>query len=58
MVLFVICLVYNPDKVIAESNWIAVTSDAWILDHCGANFNLMEYILLKMNMKEIVISCE
>ncbi|GAA3748560.1 DUF434 domain-containing protein [Flavobacterium ginsengisoli] len=51
-------LVYNPDKVIAESNWIAVTSDAWILDNASANFNLMKYMLLKMNIKETVISCE
>lgn len=51
-------LVYNPDRVIAESNWIAVTSDAWILDNASANFNLMKYILLKMDVKETVISCE
>jgi len=51
-------LVYNPDKVIAESNWIAVTSDAWILDNVSANFNLMKYTLSQMNAKETVISCE
>lgn len=50
-------LVYNPDKVIAESNWIAVTSDAWILDNALANFNLMNYMLSQMKMKETVISC-
>lgn len=51
-------LVYNPDKVIAESNWIAMTSDAWILDNASANFNLMKYVLSQMNAKETVISCE
>ncbi|MBL0738183.1 DUF434 domain-containing protein [Flavobacterium sp. GN10] len=51
-------LVYNPDKVIAESNWIAVTSDAWILDHASSNFNLMKYILSQMSIKETLISLE
>ncbi|WP_431242447.1 DUF434 domain-containing protein [Flavobacterium sp. P21] len=45
-------LVYNPDKVIAESNWIAVTSDAWILDNASANFNLMKYILDQLEKKK------
>lgn len=48
-------LVYNPDKVIAESNWIAVTSDAWILDNASANFNLMKYVLSQMTVNENVI---
>ncbi|MBJ2125083.1 DUF434 domain-containing protein [Flavobacterium sp. IB48] len=48
-------LVYNPDKVIAESNWIAVTSDAWILDNASANFNLMKYVLSQMNVNENII---
>ncbi|KAF2341064.1 DUF434 domain-containing protein [Flavobacterium tistrianum] len=51
-------LVYNPDNVIAESNWIAVTSDAWILDNASANFNLIKYILLKTNVNENLICCE
>lgn len=51
-------LVYNPDKIIAESNYIAVTSDAWILDYAAANFNLMKYMLSQMAEKETVISCE
>lgn len=51
-------LVYNPDKVIAESNWIAVTSDAWILDNVSANFNLMKYMLSQLNIKETIISYE
>jgi hypothetical protein len=51
-------LVYNPDKVISENNWIAVTSDAWILDNASANFNLMQYILSQMNVNETVICFE
>lgn len=51
-------LVYNPDKVIAESNWIAVTSDAWILDNASANFNLMKYILDQLEKKENIICCD
>ena len=48
-------LVYNPDKIIAESNCIAVTSDAWILDNASANFNLMKYVLSQMTVNENVI---
>ncbi|MTH15548.1 DUF434 domain-containing protein [Flavobacterium sp. LC2016-01] len=51
-------LVYNPDKVIAESNFIAVSSDAWILDHSNANFNLMKYVLQQLNINETIITCE
>ncbi|MFC0780055.1 DUF434 domain-containing protein [Flavobacterium sp. HJSW_4] len=51
-------LVNNPDKAIAESNYIAVTSDAWILDNAYANFNLMKYILSQMSVKETVICLE
>lgn len=51
-------LVYNPDRVIAESNWIAVTSDAWILDNASANFNLMKYILSQIAVNENVICLE
>ncbi|MFB9076616.1 DUF434 domain-containing protein [Flavobacterium procerum] len=51
-------LVYNPDKIIAESNKIAITSDAWILDNASANFNLMKYILSEMNVNENVICLE
>ncbi|MNL18026.1 hypothetical protein D3C87_1391530 [compost metagenome] len=51
-------LVYNPDKVIAESKWIAVTSDAWILDYASANFNLMKYILSQIAVNENVIYLE
>lgn len=51
-------LVNNPDKLMAESDNIAVTSDAWILDHASSNFNLMKYMLSQMSEKETVISLE
>lgn len=38
-------LAYNPDKFLAESSEIAVSSDAWILDHCKQWFNLIEYLI-------------
>ena len=38
-------LVYSPDKVLAESTAIVVTSDAWILDHAQRWFNLGAYLL-------------
>mgnify|MGYP003574872037 CR=1 FL=1 len=51
-------LVNNPDKVMAESNQIAITSDAWILDHALANFNLMKYVLTHLNITETIICSE
>ncbi len=48
-------LVNNPDKVIAESDWIAITSDAWILDNSKVNFNLMHYVLKQLEVKETII---
>lgn len=38
-------LMYNPDKFLAENSAIAVSSDAWILDHCQKWFNLIEYLI-------------
>ncbi|WP_075342364.1 DUF434 domain-containing protein [Tenacibaculum agarivorans] len=37
----------NPDKVIANSESIAVTSDAWILDRVEVWFNLIQELLPK-----------
>lgn len=51
-------LVNNPDKVMAESNQIAITSDAWILDHALSNFNLMKYVLTHLNITETIIHSE
>ena len=38
-------LVFNPDKVLAESEYIAISSDGWILDRKDKWFNLGAYIL-------------
>ncbi|WP_291146637.1 DUF434 domain-containing protein [Flavobacterium sp. UBA7680] len=51
-------LVNNPDKIIAERNLIAITSDAWILDNCLANFNLIKHILEDLNVHETIIYSE
>lgn len=36
---------HNPDKYIANSDKVAVTSDAWILDRASSWFNLIDYIV-------------
>lgn len=38
-------LQYNPDKFLAESSEIIISSDAWILDHCKEWFNVIEYLI-------------
>ncbi len=38
---------FNPDKLIAESEHIAVSSDAWVLEHCKVWFNLMDELIPK-----------
>lgn len=38
-------LEFNPDKYLAAAPETVITSDAWILDHCSAWFNLTEYIV-------------
>ncbi|KAA2217640.1 DUF434 domain-containing protein [Chryseobacterium sediminis] len=38
-------LQYNPDKFLAESSEIVISSDAWILDHCKEWFNLIGYLI-------------
>ena len=48
-------LVNNPDNVIAESDLIAITSDAWILDNSSANFNLIANVLADLDIRETII---
>ena len=36
---------FNPDKFITESEHIAVSSDAWVLEYCKVWFNLMEALI-------------
>lgn len=38
-------LQYNPDKFLAESSELIISSDAWILDHCKEWFNLIGYLI-------------
>ncbi|MGU3373390.1 DUF434 domain-containing protein [Chryseobacterium sp. M5A1_1a] len=37
-------LQYNPDKFLADSSEIVISSNAWILDHCKEWFNLIKYL--------------
>ncbi|QIY91023.1 DUF434 domain-containing protein [Chryseobacterium gallinarum] len=43
-------LQYNPDKFLAESSEIIISSDAWILDHCKKWFNLIGYLIEEENL--------
>lgn len=43
-------LQYNPDKFLAESSALIVSSDAWILDHCKEWFNLIGYLIIEENL--------
>ncbi|WP_164465167.1 DUF434 domain-containing protein [Chryseobacterium lactis] len=38
-------LQFSPDKFLAESSAISISSDAWILDHCKEWFNLIGYLI-------------
>lgn len=40
-------LEFNPDKFLVEHAEIAVSSDAWILDHCKNWFNLISYLIIE-----------
>ncbi len=40
-------LEFNPDKFLAEHAEIAVSSDAWILDHCKSWFNLIGFLITR-----------
>lgn len=47
-----ILLAYNPDKLLAESNHIIASSDAWILDRAAQWFNLSGAIIEVHQTKE------
>ena len=40
-----IILENNPDKVLAESKFVVVSSDAWVIDRANKWLNLSEYII-------------
>ncbi|WP_172625752.1 DUF434 domain-containing protein [Chryseobacterium panacisoli] len=43
-------LQFNPDKFLAESSEIVISSDAWILDHCKEWFNLIGYLITEESL--------
>jgi hypothetical protein len=43
-------LEFNPDKFLVEQADVAVSSDAWILDHCKNWFNLIGYLIAEENL--------
>lgn len=49
-----ISLAYNPDKIIAASEYIAVSSDAWILNETKHWFNLTGHII-KLHIPDALI---
>jgi len=46
----------NPDKVLADSDTVVVSSDAWILDRAQQNFNLGAYLIEKLMPKASVVT--
>lgn len=38
-------LQFSPDKILAETSGIIISSDAWILDYCREWFNLIAYLI-------------
>lgn len=48
-------LQFNPDKFLAESSEIIISSDAWILDHCKEWFNLIGYLIREENLSANLI---
>ncbi|SHG65208.1 DUF434 domain-containing protein [Chryseobacterium sp. OV279] len=44
-------LEFNPDKFLAENSEIAVSSDAWILDHCQQWFNLIAHLITEEKLE-------
>lgn len=49
-------LQFNPDKFLAESSEIIISSDAWILDHCKEWFNLIGYLISEENLSVNLIT--
>lgn len=48
-------LEFNPDKFLVENAEIAVSSDAWILDHCKSWFNLVGFLIAEENLSANLI---
>lgn len=50
-------LEFSPDKFLAESSGIIISSDAWILDHGKEWFNLIGYLVKEENLFVNLIQC-
>ncbi|AZB35381.1 DUF434 domain-containing protein [Chryseobacterium bernardetii] len=50
-------LQFSPDKFLAESSEVIISSDAWILDHCKEWFNLIGYLLKDKSLFVNLVKC-
>jgi len=48
----------NPDKILAATDHITVSSDAWILDRAQNNFNLGKYLIEDYIQEAAIIFAE
>jgi len=46
---------FNPDQYIVSSGHVAISSDAWVLDHAVANFNFSQLYLQEKEAKDNVL---
>ena len=49
-------LVFNPDKALVEGTAIAISSDAWVLDHAVRNFNLVAQLAPELKVATNVVA--
>ncbi|WP_378179563.1 DUF434 domain-containing protein [Aquimarina sp. SS2-1] len=48
----------NPDVILADSKDIVVSSDAWILDRAGQNFNMVSYFIKEHLLKSTIVTAK
>ncbi len=53
-----VMLLNNPDKMLAESDMVVVTSDSWVLDRCRRWLNLASYIISRRIPDACVLDME
>lgn len=53
-----VILDFNPDKVLAESEDIVISSDAWILDRAKRWFNAVDYLLLAEEVPAVIVHAD
>jgi len=51
-----VLLDFNPDRFIVDFGHIAISSDAWVLDHAEANFNFLQLYFQERGYKDNVLS--